>query len=643
MMNQIFKSKKKWLFLSIGIVIVVILAVYLSLPIIIKSQIHKKIDEVEKENNISLTIGEIKVNHCSLLGNTELDMHNIELKGKDCPDKFLTIDNLHTGIRIWRGLKLTKEIQELDAGQLTLNIIKRGEYNNYSFLHKQNPTEQKRNYCSRFNRLLEMVNRMCPDLLSINKLLINTQIDGEQQNYTLDNVSIKDHHLGGLLTLKPDTERQTQWNIKGQIDKRAKYYSGELIAVAPEALQKTDGTKLKDTDIQLNTATFVMKVKDASNRHVKLHLAGNLDSLQIFHRYIAEEPVCINKVGGDLDIEIFPNKLQMNPTSTLKLNHASIHPFFSYEKNKKSHIILKIEEKKCRASDVFSSLPDGLFTIVPKLKVHGNIDFKLLFDCDFANINKMKFDFDIRSSDNTFGIDSGKQLITKYNKSFEYTFEDTKPGTKKKIEKKVLIDSVKNPYFCPFSKIPTTLTGAILTNEDPSFFRHRGFIKDAIRNAMAADLQAGKLLRGGSTISMQLVKNLFLNRKKIFTRKIEELLLVWMIEDKHLIPKERMFEIYVNIAEWGPEIIGLGEATEFYFHKKPDEITLGESLYMASLIRAPKQYPYTIDNNGIPHAARQKEMRYIAGKMLERGLITGEEYAALDTRIHIYAPKRIEK
>lgn len=636
-MKKIFTSKK-WLWALIPSILLLALLVFrLSLPAIIKSQINKKITEVEQEKNVALTIGNMDVKKCSLLGTTELELQDISLTANNCPDKFMSMDKLHTEIQIWHGFKITKEIKELDAQKVSLNVVKRGDYYNYPFLHKHTTSDSKRNYCNRFNRLLEALNRLCPDLLSIQQLFVETDIDNEKQQYALDNFTIKDQKLGGLLTIKPQSPENSQWNIKGEIDKKTKHYSGEL--------QVVDGAKvaskeMKNADLQFDNATFNMQVMEETGRHVKLKLAGNVGGLQFFHHYIADQPVCIDKVGGDLDIEIFPDKLQINPSSTLRLNKAAIHPFFSYQKSKKKHIIFKIDEKKCPAQDVFSSLPEGLFTIVPQLKVHGNIDFSLLFDCDFANIDNMKFDFDIRSSDHSFGIDEGKELITQYNSPFTYVFVDSKPGSDEKLELEVPIDSAENPYFCSFENIPATLTGAILTSEDPSFFRHRGFIKTAIRNAMVADLQVGRLMRGGSTISMQLIKNLFLNRKKVFTRKIEELLLVWMIEDGHLITKERMFEIYVNIAEWGPEIIGIGEAAEFYFNKKPSEITLGESLYLASLIRAPKHYASTLDENNVPHTARQKEMRNVANKMLERGLITSNELAALDTRIHIIAVPR---
>src|ERR1041384_6240758 len=89
-------------------------------------------------------------------------------------------------------------------------------------------------------------------------------------------------------------------------------------------------------------------------------------------------------------------------------------------------------------------------------------------------------------------------------------------------------------------KISPYLRNAILTSEDGSFFFHNGFNEDAFRKSIAANYKAGKFVRGGSTITMQLVKNVFLTRHKTVARKVEEAFLVWLIENNNLCTKERM-------------------------------------------------------------------------------------------------------
>jgi membrane peptidoglycan carboxypeptidase len=98
---------------------------------------------------------------------------------------------------------------------------------------------------------------------------------------------------------------------------------------------------------------------------------------------------------------------------------------------------------------------------------------------------------------------------------------------------------------------------------------------------------------------MQLIKNVFLTREKTMARKLEEILLVYMLENNYIVSKERMFEVYLNLIEWGPNVYGIGEASRFYFQKSPAELTLNEALYLASIVPSPKGFMYKFELNNI--------------------------------------------
>jgi len=102
-------------------------------------------------------------------------------------------------------------------------------------------------------------------------------------------------------------------------------------------------------------------------------------------------------------------------------------------------------------------------------------------------------------------------------------------------------------------------------------------------------------VRGASTISMQLVKNLFLERQKTIARKLEEMIITWLIEENRLVSKERMFEIYLNIIEWGPQVYGAQEEARFYFDKDVADLTLAEAIFMAGIIPQPKRFMVSFD------------------------------------------------
>ena len=163
----------------------------------------------------------------------------------------------------------------------------------------------------------------------------------------------------------------------------------------------------------------------------------------------------------------------------------------------------------------------------------------------------------------------------------------------------------------------------------------KAFVKSAIQN-----IKERRFARGGSTISMQLVKNVFLTRKKTVARKAEETLIVWIIENTRLATKERMFEVYLNIIEWGPKIYGVTDAARFYFDKDPSELNLSESLYLASIVPKPKFYRYSFDSYGNLRGSTRYFYRLIAGIMAKRGMISQQAYDDLSLGVALNGPAR---
>jgi len=195
--------------------------------------------------------------------------------------------------------------------------------------------------------------------------------------------------------------------------------------------------------------------------------------------------------------------------------------------------------------------------------------------------------------------------------------------------------SPENTDFTPLTNISEYLKKAILTNEDPSFFYHRGFVTDAFKQSIVKNLRTGKFKRGASTISMQLVKNVFLTREKTMARKLEEILLVYILENNYLVSKDRMLEVYLNIIEWGPNVYGIGEASRFYFNKKPNQLTLSESLFLASIIPSPKKFMWRFDGNGVARSWLWRSFRFIANKMISREMILPQDTTGLTHLVQI--------
>jgi hypothetical protein len=176
------------------------------------------------------------------------------------------------------------------------------------------------------------------------------------------------------------------------------------------------------------------------------------------------------------------------------------------------------------------------------------------------------------------------------------------------------------------------VVSAILTGEDGDFFFHRGVDWNTVSDAIARNVAEGEIVLGASTLTMQLAKNLFLSDDREFSRKLRELMLVYLIEDYVNLPKDRILELYINLVEFGPGIFGISDAARHYFGKDPSELNAGEAVWLASILPSPKRYYQYYENGGISPGWFER-MKWNFDTMLERGRMNDAEYAAATAAI----------
>lgn len=176
-----------------------------------------------------------------------------------------------------------------------------------------------------------------------------------------------------------------------------------------------------------------------------------------------------------------------------------------------------------------------------------------------------------------------------------------------------------NREVVPLHNISPHLKRAVLAMEDDHFYQHHGINPAGVGRALVVNLRGGEVSQGGSTITMQLVKNLFLNRRRQFERKIAEAVLAIRLEQ--IFKKDQILEMYLNQVYWGHNNYGAQTAARSYFNKPVDKLTLAESAMMASLIQAPERYSPFGNMEG---AKEQQEI--VLGRMLKLGWITPSEY-----------------
>ncbi|NBC29397.1 MAG: hypothetical protein GVY29_05325 [Spirochaetes bacterium] len=141
--------------------------------------------------------------------------------------------------------------------------------------------------------------------------------------------------------------------------------------------------------------------------------------------------------------------------------------------------------------------------------------------------------------------------------------------------------------YAEYSAISPVLVGAVITAEDGEYFRHKGVNWLAITAAMEANLAREGIVLGGSTIPMQLAKNVFLDDRRVLSRKLQELGLVALANLTETVERERILEIYLNVIEFGPRVYGIVDAAAHYFDATPAELTVPQAVWLASIIRDP--------------------------------------------------------
>jgi len=142
-----------------------------------------------------------------------------------------------------------------------------------------------------------------------------------------------------------------------------------------------------------------------------------------------------------------------------------------------------------------------------------------------------------------------------------------------------------------YELISNNLKRSVLAAEDDTFFNHHGFNWTEIKKIYNSMKKTKKIKRGGSTITQQLAKNLYLGPEKTIFRKIKEAIITVSLEKT--LPKKRILELYLNLIEWGPGIFGIEAASQFYYHKSAHDLTLQESAYLAAIIPNPLKYSTT--------------------------------------------------
>lgn len=187
--------------------------------------------------------------------------------------------------------------------------------------------------------------------------------------------------------------------------------------------------------------------------------------------------------------------------------------------------------------------------------------------------------------------------------------------------------------YAPLRSISRNLQQAVVLTEDSAFYQHRGFDFQEIQRSFEKNLQQGRLARGGSTISQQLAKNLFLSAEKSFQRKLFEAIITIQIEKN--LSKREILERYLNVVQFGPNLFGVKAAAQFYFKKTPAQLDLVESAYLAFLLPSPEKYSVSFFKKHLTPFARRR-IRQITENMYRYQRVDAEAYSTAIARLDTF-------
>ena len=182
------------------------------------------------------------------------------------------------------------------------------------------------------------------------------------------------------------------------------------------------------------------------------------------------------------------------------------------------------------------------------------------------------------------------------------------------------LKGTKESYYLTYEEIPSDAVAAIVSIEDKKFYRHDGVDYRALLRAVMAMLENGRITQGGSTITMQLARNIFITQEKTWQRKVEEIFIAWDLEEKYT--KDEIIEFYLNNIYFGHGYYGIQSASRGYFNRNVDELTLSEIAFLCAIPNNPTLYdPYTNMENTLGRRDR------ILSNMQEDGKISEVAYA----------------
>lgn len=613
------RTRKQWFFLILKIALVLFVlaigSIYFFRDTILQKVLQKVEYKFKSDYNASFSVGKAK-----FIGTSSISLDHINIVPFE-KDTLLSVEKITTEISLLQMVTGDLQLKNLEMKNGFIQLVKNENGRNFDAFLKKDKSEatttEKRNYAKLANRILTKVLNLIPSEMNLDNLSLRVDDMGKKVNFHMHHLQLVDEQLNSNIHVTTNTFAQ-DWNIKGYANPRDRktditFSSADTTKIQVPYIDEKFGLQSSFNKIRLQLNRIKMGFSE-------LHIDGiaSVENLTLNHPKIAKKDVVVQQAQFDYKFLIGSDFIALDQTSSAQLNKIKVEPYLEYNTEKDTIYKLKLNINKMKAQDFIESLPNGLFTHFEGMQAEGEFDYNLDFEFNKNKPNQLVFESKFNKN-NLKILKYGEANLEKLNTEFSYSaIENGKP------QRSIFVGK-SNPNFTPLDSISPYLKHAVLTSEDPSFMHHKGFISEAFKQSIAKNIRTKKFARGASTISMQLVKNVFLTREKTVSRKLEEILLVYILENNRIASKERMLEVYFNVIEFGPDVYGIGEASQFYFQKRPKNLSLNECLFLASIVPKPKKFMYQFNELGLQKSYAEKNQKFIKNLMLRRALISAED------------------
>lgn len=616
----------------LGLAVLIIISYFLFRNILLRNFIDSKLYDFKKNYNASFKIKDIEIS-----GLNSLYIKGISLTPEN-KDTLIKIKSATAKINLIKLFTGNVTFNNFELDDTYINLVKNDSVDNFLFLLKQrtkkdSKTSDQFNYAEKIDDLLYEIFDEIPTTLKIKNFNIKSSIDKHTTTLHINDFSITDQHFSSVLHVMEDNEK-IEYLLKGFVDKTNRRTTISICSA--------DNSKIKIPYIlhrfNLKASFDSIRISIYSNKVENniLHTQGyiSVNGMVINHPRISTENIKLDKVSINYTCNIGKNYFEVDSSTAITFNKLVFNPYVYYIPKPTKQLAVILNRKSFNAQDLFESIPVGFFRNIDGIKTSGKMSYYLKFFVDLSLPDSLKLEGDL-IPENFKILKYGKTNFAKINDPFTYTVYDNGDSANS------ILIGPENKNYRTLDQISILLREAVMNSEDGAFYWHKGFLSEAFKLAIVDNIKQGRFVRGASTISMQLVKNVFLTRNKTIARKLEEMLIVWLIENNKLISKERMYEVYLNIIEWGPGIHGANEAARYYFNKDARFIELDEAIFMALIIPSPKHFKYNF-NNGHLKDGLSSYYSLLSKILLLKGVIGEHDYRHLVSDVQLKGEARRE-